>query len=61
MDEDCKLTELWRTPFSWVPKVQSAQVLISQAKGQSGFTKHVEFLFICQRIALSARFAVFIY
>ena len=33
--EDCEPTELWRNPFGWVPKVQSAQALISQAKGQS--------------------------
>jgi len=24
-DEDCKLTELWRNPFGWVPKVQNAK------------------------------------
>jgi hypothetical protein len=34
-DEDSKQTGLWRNPLSWVPKVQSAHALISQAKGQS--------------------------
>jgi len=37
-DGDCRPTELWRTPLNWVPKVQSAQALISQAKGQSAFS-----------------------
>jgi len=47
-DRDCKLTELWRNPFGWVPKVQGACALISQAKGQSYFSYS---LFIFGRIA----------
>ena len=37
-DEDCKLTELWRIPLIWVPKVQRVTTRISQAKGQSAFS-----------------------
>ena len=58
MDRDRMQTELWRSPFDWVPKVQSGldNPLISQAKGQSALTS-----FLCIALAQLQGFCICIF
>ena len=55
-DKDCKPTELWRNPLSWVPKVQSVHTLISQAKGQSFLPLTGEIFCLRDRVLLHGPF-----